>query len=142
MNDIGYESFETDCDETLGAFLATFNFFEIPGEEYIKRYKNDFWIIEISMVKYFPYITVSFDFISLSGEKLEARVLNSMLREKNSANVNHFDKIAAVIDPTDFRDQMLYVRDVLAKLYYELLVGKVTFKDYQEYMQSKSSKLP
>lgn len=82
---IKYLGFNDDSELILGEYLKNFSFIEIgySTDEFYKIYENDYWKIKISMLFDFPFIGVSFEFLSKSNETISNSILDKALGVNN-----------------------------------------------------------
>lgn len=144
--DIGYYSFYEDCSEIFTPFLAKFGFLEIEqmgqDDDYTKHYRNEYWILEISMISSFPHIGVSFLFLSLAMEFTRPSILSTMIPVDGKAVTNFYNQFSNQNDLTDYRKQMILATEILSKFYKKLLTGEITFKDYEIFLNKIEPKKP
>ncbi len=140
---IGYYSFEEDCSLILGNFLSKYEFMEIKGEEeYTKYYKNYSWIVKISMISNFPYIGVSIDFSNTNGESTKISILNKALKIDEEKELSHYNEFKSNHEMTNYRNEMIYVKEVLEKFYYPILDGSFSYDDYRNYQINNNTNIP
>ncbi len=146
MLDIGYYSFYEDCSEIFTPFLAKFGFFEIEqigqDDDYTKHYRSEYWVLEISMLFSFPYIGVGFLFLNLMMETAWPRILRTMIPVDGKAVTNFYNQFSKDNDLTDYRNQMIFEVEILNRFYKKVLMGEITFKDYQIFLDKMEPEKP
>lgn len=137
MIEIDYLNFESDCKETFGKYLIAFNFKEIENSanQFEKKYENEFWKIEISMLSNFPHIGVSFEFKSKNNDRLHNNILDQILKIDDKKNRElykkyftreHYNKSIK----EQYKIEMKYCVEKLNIYYKPLLTGEFTYEKY------------
>jgi hypothetical protein len=138
---IDYDTFQIDIDKTITPLLEKYGFTEKKiSNTYEKLFQKDYWIIEISMLKLFPYISVSFSFLnSETKDAYKNEILEKILEINQEELSSHYTDFKSRIGFENYFKEMIYVCETLEKFYKPILNGELTKQVYDNFLKNEIS---
>ncbi|WP_440881124.1 hypothetical protein [Tenacibaculum sp. C7A-26P2] len=132
---IDYDLFQIDIDKTITPLMDEYGFIEKKGANtFEKLYQNGIWMIEISMTKLFPYVSVSYTFFdSETNQACKNEIIEKILGIKKEDLLSHYKDFKSRIGFESYYKEMMYVCESLEKFYKPILTGEFTCEDYKKF---------
>ena len=70
------------------------------------------------------------------------RILRTMIPVDGKAVTNFYNQFSKDNDLTDYRNQMIFEVEILNRFYKKVLMGEITFKDYQIFLDKMEPEKP
>jgi hypothetical protein len=129
--ELDYFTFEDDCLNIIEPYLKKYGYVldASKSEKFINMYKGKNGYVEISMLSSFPFICVSYTFLTLNDKCVKVNLLEKKMGINRKEITLFYNDFSSRYDTLTYIIQMRYVIEVMEIFYRPVLMGEIELEN-------------